>query len=60
LHHAITTDHLTKIFVGCEHLHLINPRIVEAGSDNPSLPLMARIAARRGFGVFVADIVPIQ
>jgi deazaflavin-dependent oxidoreductase (nitroreductase family) len=41
-------------------VHLINPRIVEAGSDNPSLPLMARIAARRGFGVFVADIVPIQ
>jgi len=39
-------------------VHLINPRIVEAGSDNPSLPLMARIAARRGFGVFVADIVP--
>ena len=39
-------------------VHLINPRIVEAGSDNPSLPLMARIAARQGFGVFVADIVP--
>jgi len=39
-------------------VHLINPRIVEAGSDDPSLPLMARIAARRGFGVFVADIVP--
>jgi hypothetical protein len=39
-------------------VHLINPRIVEAGSDNPSLPLIARIAARRGFGVFVADIVP--
>jgi deazaflavin-dependent oxidoreductase (nitroreductase family) len=41
-------------------VHLINPRIVEAGSDNPSLPLMARIAARRGFGVFVADIGPIR
>ena len=41
-------------------VHLINPRIVEAGSDNPSLPLMARIAARRGFGVFVADVGPIQ
>jgi len=39
-------------------VHLINPRIVEAGSDDASLPLMARIAARRGFGVFVADIVP--
>ena len=41
-------------------VHLINPRIVEAGSDNPSLPLIARIAARRGFGVFVADIGPIR
>lgn len=41
-------------------VHLINPRIVEAGSDDPSLPLMARIAARRGFGVFVADISPIR
>ena len=41
-------------------VHLINPRIVEAGSDDPSLPLMARIAARRGFGVFVADIGPIR
>jgi deazaflavin-dependent oxidoreductase (nitroreductase family) len=39
-------------------VHLINPRIVEAGSDDPSLPLMARIAAWRGFGVFVADIAP--
>lgn len=41
-------------------VHLINPRIVEAGSDDPSLPLMARIAAQRGFGVFVADIGPIR
>lgn len=37
-------------------VHLVNPRIVEAGTDDPSLPRMARLAARRGVGVFVADI----
>ncbi len=37
-------------------VHLTNPRIVEAGTDDPSLPLMARMAARRGIGVFVADV----
>jgi deazaflavin-dependent oxidoreductase (nitroreductase family) len=37
-------------------VHLVNPRIVPAGSNEPSLPLMARIAARRGVGVFVADV----
>ena len=37
-------------------VHLVNPRIVEAGIDDPALPAMARMAARRGVGVFVADI----
>ena len=37
-------------------LHLVNPRIVPAGTDDPSLPRIARAAARRGVGVFVADI----
>ena len=37
-------------------VHLINPRIVEAGTSDPSLPLIARLAARRGVGVFVADV----
>jgi deazaflavin-dependent oxidoreductase (nitroreductase family) len=48
------------IRLGGRDVHLINPRIVEAGSNDPSLPLVARIAARRGFGVFIADIDPIQ
>ena len=38
--------------------HLVNPRIVAAGTDDPTLPRMARMAARRGVGVFVADIAP--
>lgn len=37
-------------------VHLVNPRIVEAGTDDPALPRMARIAAHRGVGVFAADI----
>ncbi|MFM9034413.1 MAG: nitroreductase family deazaflavin-dependent oxidoreductase [Mycobacterium sp.] len=37
-------------------VHLVNPRIVEAGTDDPALPFMARLAARRGVGVFVADV----
>lgn len=37
-------------------VHLVNPRIVEAGTDDPTLPFVARIAARRGVGVFVADV----
>lgn len=42
--------------LGRRGVHLINPRIVPAGQDDPSLPPMARMAARRGVGVFVADI----
>ena len=44
------------IRIGRRDLHLVNPRIVEAGTDDPSLPRLARIAARRGVGVFVADV----
>lgn len=44
------------IRLGGRDVHLVNPRIVEAGTDDPSLPRMARIAARRGLGVFVADV----
>ena len=44
------------IRLGRHDLHLVNPRIVAAGTDDPSLPRMPRAAARRGVGVFVADI----
>jgi deazaflavin-dependent oxidoreductase (nitroreductase family) len=42
--------------LGGRDVHLVNPRIVAAGTDDASLPRMARIAAKRGVGVFVADI----
>ncbi len=42
--------------LGGREVHLINPRIVEAGSNDPTLPWVARLAARRGVGVFVADV----
>ena len=45
--------------LGRRDVHLINPRIVPAGTDDPALPRMARIAARRGIGVFLADIAGI-
>lgn len=44
------------ILLGGRDVHLVNPRIVEAGTRDSSLPLMARVAARRGVGVFVADV----
>jgi deazaflavin-dependent oxidoreductase (nitroreductase family) len=44
------------IRLGGRDLHLVNPRIVAAGTDDASLPRMTRAAARRGVGVFVADI----
>ncbi len=44
------------IRLGGRDVHLINPRIVEAGANDPSLPLMARLAARGGVGVFVAEV----
>ena len=42
--------------LGRRDVHLVNPRIVPAGTDDPALPRMARMAAQRGVGVFVADI----
>ena len=36
-------------------VHIVNPRILPAGSDDPALPPAARRAAR-GVGVLVADI----
>jgi len=44
------------IRLGRHDLHLINPRVLPAGTDDPSLPRIARTGARRGVGVFVADI----
>lgn len=37
-------------------VHITNPRVLPAGTDDPNLPAIARIAGRR-IGVFVADIV---
>lgn len=44
------------IRVGRRDLHLVNPRVLPAGTDDPTLPRIARSGARRGVGVFVADI----
>ena len=44
------------IVLGGHDVHLIKPRIVAAGTDDPSLPRIARAAARRGVGVFAADV----
>lgn len=44
------------IHVGRQDLHLVNPRVLPAGTDDPSLPRIARAGVRRGVGVFVADI----
>jgi deazaflavin-dependent oxidoreductase (nitroreductase family) len=35
-------------------VHIVNPRVVSAGTDDPALPAVARRAAHR-MGVFVAD-----
>lgn len=45
-----------ELTLGRHDVHLVNPRIVPAGHDDPALPRMARLAAKRGVGVFVADI----
>ncbi|MDV3129265.1 nitroreductase family deazaflavin-dependent oxidoreductase [Mycobacterium sp. 21AC1] len=37
-------------------VHVTNPRVLPAGTDDPSLPWMIRIVARKS-GVFVAEIV---
>jgi deazaflavin-dependent oxidoreductase (nitroreductase family) len=36
-------------------VHIVNPRVVPAGTDDPALPLAGRRAART-MGVFAADI----
>lgn len=38
-----------------QDVHIVNPRILPAGSSGEGLPLMARVQARR-MGIFVADI----
>jgi deazaflavin-dependent oxidoreductase (nitroreductase family) len=44
------------IRLGRHNLHLVNPRVVAAGTDDPSLPGIARSGVKRGVGAFVADI----
>ncbi|MGY4708781.1 nitroreductase family deazaflavin-dependent oxidoreductase [Mycolicibacterium sp. CBM1] len=44
------------IRLGRHTLHLVNPRIVPAGTDDPSLPRIARSGVKRGVGAFVADV----
>ncbi|MGA8547577.1 MAG: nitroreductase family deazaflavin-dependent oxidoreductase [Mycobacterium sp.] len=36
-------------------VHIVNPRVVQAGTDDPAIPPLARRAAHR-MGVFVAEI----
>ena len=43
------------IHVSRTDLHLVNPRVLPAGTVDPSLPRIAQIGAKRS-GVFVADI----
>ena len=43
------------IHVFRKDLHLVNPRVLPAGTVDPSLPWIARTGARKT-GVFVADI----
>lgn len=43
------------IQIGKETLHLVRPRVLPAGTEDPSLPRMAQMVAKRS-GVFVADI----
>lgn len=45
-----------EIRLGRRDLHLVNPRVVPAGTDDPSLPGIARTGVKRGVGAFVADI----
>jgi deazaflavin-dependent oxidoreductase (nitroreductase family) len=44
------------IRLGRHDLHLVNPRLVTAGTDDPSLPGIARTSVKRGVGAFVADV----
>jgi deazaflavin-dependent oxidoreductase (nitroreductase family) len=43
------------IHVGRKDLHLVNPRVLPAGTVDHALPRMAQIVAKRS-GLFVADI----
>ncbi|WP_193043693.1 nitroreductase family deazaflavin-dependent oxidoreductase [Mycolicibacterium baixiangningiae] len=43
------------IHVARNDLHLVNPRVLPAGTVDPTLPRMAQLCAKRS-GVFVADI----
>jgi deazaflavin-dependent oxidoreductase (nitroreductase family) len=43
------------IHVGRKDLHLVNPRVLDAGTVDPTLPRMLRLLAKRQ-GTFVADI----
>jgi deazaflavin-dependent oxidoreductase (nitroreductase family) len=43
------------IEIGKKNLHLVRPRVLPAGTQDPSLPRMAQTVAKRS-GVFVADI----
>jgi len=43
------------IQIGRKALHLVNPRVLPAGTVDPALPRMAQVVAKRS-GVFVADI----
>jgi len=43
------------IRVSGNDLHLVNPRVLPAGTVDPSLPFLARLMLRKS-GVFVADI----
>ena len=44
------------IHVEGKDLHLVNPRVLPAGTDDPTLPRVAQTGLRRGVGAFVADI----
>jgi deazaflavin-dependent oxidoreductase (nitroreductase family) len=43
------------IHVGLKDLHLVNPRVLPAGTVDPALPQVAQMLAKRQ-GTFVADI----
>jgi deazaflavin-dependent oxidoreductase (nitroreductase family) len=43
------------IHVGGKDLHLVNPRVLDAGTVDPTLPRIPRLLAKRQ-GTFVADI----
>lgn len=45
------------IQIGKKNLHLVNARVLPAGTVDSSLPRMAQVVGKRS-GVFVADIAP--